>query len=225
LVALRARLYQRITHMPPLKYCQNFYMLPVLSQCGKMLSAIALLLATAGTSTSWAFDIGSYKARADTTLAELDPRNLPDSKATLARLDEMIAIGIVGMKEYSEREPRYAKLMEAAIADSQAMKIMTDAELEEKWGENRYGGDAVGVPLKSLNEFGTPRAYLELIVAPAEQYIYIRKWQSAKKARWLEQARNEAVELSKHRAPSMNRDPMNKDKRSKHQHKAAARGI
>jgi len=38
---------------------------------------------------------------------------------------------------------------------------------------------------------------LELIVAPAEQYIYIRKWQSAKKSRWLEQARNEAVELSK----------------------------
>jgi hypothetical protein len=171
--------------------------LPVLIQCGKRLGAFVLLLATAGTSASWAFDIGGYKGRADTTLAELNARNLPDSKATLARIDEMIAIGMAGMKEYSEHEPRYAKLMEAAIADSQAMKTMTDVELEEKWGENGYGGDAVGVPLKSLNEFGTPRTYLELIVAPAEQYIYIRKWQSARKARWLEQARNEAVELSK----------------------------
>jgi hypothetical protein len=183
--------------MPRLKHRQNFCMLPVPTQCGRMLSAFALLLVTAGTSTSWAFDIGGYKARADTTLAELNAKNLPDSKATLARLDEMIAIGIVGMKEYSEREPRYAKLMEAAIANSQAMKIMTDAELEEKWGEKGYGGNAVGVPLKSLEEFGAPRAYLELIIAPAEQYIYIRKWQSAKKSRWLEQARNEAVELSK----------------------------
>src|SRR3954452_15903755 len=163
--------------MPRLKYRRNFRILSVLIQCGKMLSAFALLLATAGASTSWAFDIDGYKARADTTLAELNTKNLPDSKATLARLDEMIAIGIAGLKEYSEREPRYARLMEAAIADSQAMKIMTDAELEEKWGEKGYGGDAVGVPLKPLNESGAPRAYLELIVAPAEQYIYIRKWQ------------------------------------------------
>src|SRR3954471_16366762 len=86
--------------MPRLKYRQNFCMLPILIQCGKMLSAFALLLATAGTSTSWAFDIGNYKARADTTLVELNAKNLPDSKATLARLDEMIAIRIVGMKEY-----------------------------------------------------------------------------------------------------------------------------
>jgi hypothetical protein len=53
-------------------------MLPILIQCGKMLSAFALLLATAGTSTSWAFDIGNYKARADTTLVELNAKNLPD---------------------------------------------------------------------------------------------------------------------------------------------------
>jgi len=172
-------------------------MLPILIQYRKMLNAFALLLATVGTSICWAFDIDGHKVRANTTLAELTAKNLPDSQATLVRLDEMIAIGIVGMKEFSEREPRYTRLMETAIADSQAMKIMTDAELEEKWGETGYDGNAVGVPLKSLDEFGAPRAYLELIVAPAEQYIYIRRWQSAKKARWLERARNEAAELSK----------------------------
>ena len=106
-------------------------------------------------------------------------------------------MGIVGMKEFAARQPKYAKLMNAAIADAQAMKGMTDAQLEEKWGEKGYGGDAVGIPLKSLEENGAPRAYLELIVDPAEQYIYVKRWQSVKKARLLEQARDEAVELIK----------------------------
>ena len=36
------------------------------------------------------------------------------------------------------------------------------------------------------------------VVGPAHQYIFVKKWESAKKARWLEQARDEAVELLKH---------------------------
>jgi hypothetical protein len=37
-----------------------------------------------------------------------------------------------------------------------------------------------------------------LVVGPATQYIFVKKWQSAKRAKWLEQARDEAVELLKH---------------------------
>ena len=78
------------------------------------------------------------------------------------------------------------------------MKGMTDVQIEEKWGETGTGGDAVGIPLKSLPETGEQRAFLELVVGPATQYIFVKKWQSAKRARWLEQARDEAVELLKH---------------------------
>jgi hypothetical protein len=163
---------------------------------GKTTCAVGLLMAmAAGLTSAWAFDRDGYKSRAEVTLADLNAKQLPDSKATLARLDEMIAIGIVGMKEYGARQPKYAKLMDAAIADSQAMKGMTDAQLEEKWGEKGYGGDAAGIPLKSVDE--SARAYLELIVAPSEQYIYIKRWQSVKKPHLLEQARDEAVELVK----------------------------
>jgi hypothetical protein len=42
------------------------------------------------------------------------------------------------------------------------------------------------------------RAYLELGVGPAHQYIFVKKWETAQKARWLESARDEAVELLKH---------------------------
>jgi hypothetical protein len=47
------------------------------------------------------------------------------------------------------------------------MKAMTDAEIEDKWGEKGTGGDSLGIPLKSLPQFGEERAYLELIVGPA----------------------------------------------------------
>jgi hypothetical protein len=165
----------------------------------KAACALGLFLTlAAGPAGTSGFDLNGYKTRAEVTLAELNTKRLVDSKATLARLDEMIALGIVGMKEYGAQHPKYAKLMEAAIADSQAMKGMTDVVLEEKWGETGTAGDAVGVPLKSLSDVGEQRAYLELAVGPAHQYIFVKKWESAKKARWLEQARDEAVELLKH---------------------------
>jgi hypothetical protein len=165
----------------------------------KLVLYLGILLAlAAGSTPALAFDKAGYKARAEATLAELNTKQLADSKATLARLDEMMAIGVVGMKEFGAKNPKYAKLMDAAAADCQAIKDMTDVQMEEKWGETGWGGDAVGVPLKTLANFGIERAYLELGVGPAHQYIFVKKWETARKARWLEQARDEAVELLKH---------------------------
>jgi hypothetical protein len=160
--------------------------------------ASLLLAPAAAFSDARAFDLNGFKARAETTLAEYNAKRLADSNATLARLDEMIAIGAVGMRQYGVSHPKYARLMDAAIADVPTMKGMTDVQIEEKWGETGTGGDAVGVPLKSLGENSEQRAYLELVVGPATQYIFVKKWQSAKRAKWLEQARDEAVELLKH---------------------------
>jgi hypothetical protein len=84
------------------------------------------------------------------------------------------------MKEYGTRQPEYAKRMNTTIADFQAMKGVTDAQLE---GEKGYGGDAVGISLKSSLKSSVQRAYLEFIVAPPEQCIHIKRWQSVKKAR------------------------------------------
>lgn len=170
-----------------------------LAQLSGTACSLAVFLAlVASASHAWAFDKDGYKARAETTLAELNTKRLTDSKATLARLDQMIAMGITGMKEYGAKQPKYARLMDAAAADCQAVKEMTDVQMEEKWGETGWGGDAVGVPLKTLGDFSVERAYLELGLGPAHQYIFIKKWETAKKTRWLEQARDEAVELLKH---------------------------
>ena len=149
-------------------------------------------------SPALAFDRAGFQSRLDATLAELQTKRLADSKATLARLDEMIELGKAGIKEYAAKQPKYAKLMEAVVADAAAMKGMTDPEIEDKWGEKGNGGDAVGVPLKSLDQFGEERAYMELVVGPAHTYLLIAKWQSAQKARWLDQAKDEVSELAEH---------------------------
>jgi hypothetical protein len=157
-----------------------------------------LLVVLTAAPQAQAFDIQAYRAQAEKTLTELNAKRLPDPDATLARLDEMMAMGIGGIKEYAAKQPKYAKLMNAAVADAPAMKQMTDVQLEDKWGEKGTAGDAVGVPLKTLSDMGVQRAYLELVVGPAHQYIFIKKYQTTKKARWLEEARDEAVELIKH---------------------------
>jgi hypothetical protein len=189
----------RSIYMNRLAWIRKLDWPPGFAQLGKAAFCLGIFLAlAAGPSAAWGFDKAGYKVRAEATLAELNSKKLADSKATLARLDEMIAMGIVGMKEYGAKNPKYAKLMDAAAADCQAIKSMTDVQMEEKWGETGSGGDAVGVPLKDLAEFGVERAYLELGLGPAHQYIFVKKWETAKKPRWLEQARDEAVELLKH---------------------------
>jgi hypothetical protein len=159
----------------------------------------ALLLAMVVSSTgAWAFDKVGFKSRLETTTTELATKTLVDSKATLARLDEMIKIGEAGAKEYGDRQPKFAKLMAAVTADADAMNGFTDAEIEGKWGEQGSGGDAVGIPLKSLGQFDETRAEIELIVSPAHAYIFIKKWETAQKSRWLDQAKDELTELSEH---------------------------
>jgi hypothetical protein len=157
-----------------------------------------LLAIAVGSSAAWAVDMEGYRSRLSATLAEVNTKSLPNSKATLARLDEMVAIGVVGAKEYAAKQPRFAKLMDAVVADAGPMKNYTDAEIEDKWGENGNAGDAIGVPLKSLGQFDATRAAMELIIGPAHAYIFIKKWESAPRARWLEQARDELSELQEH---------------------------
>ncbi len=157
-----------------------------------------LLAATLAVGSARAFDLSGYRARLETTTAEVKAKSIADPKATLARLDDMIRIGKTGAQEYAAREPKFAKLMGAAIVDAEAMRGLTDAEIEDKWGENGSAGDPVGVPLKSLGQFDETRAYLELMVSPAHTYIFLKKWQSSHKGQMLDKASDELAELSEH---------------------------
>jgi hypothetical protein len=149
-------------------------------------------------SSVWAFDQAGFVSRLEATKAELATKSLSDSKATLARLGEMMTLGAAGVKEYGAKQPKFARLMDAIVADAEAMKGFTDPEIEAKWGEQGVGGDAAGVPLKSLGQYDETRAALELVVGPAHAYILIKKWETARKVRWLDQAKDELTELSEH---------------------------
>ena len=88
--------------------------------------------------------------------------------------------------------------MEAVIANAPEMKKYSNSQLEDLWGEKGNGGDAVGVPLKSIGEFDAPRNVMELIVGPSAAYIHIKKWQTAQRVKWLEQASDELHETAEH---------------------------
>src|SRR4051812_48721496 len=53
-------------------------------------TATLLLTIVFGWTGAWAFDFDGYQSKAKATLVELNTKKLPDSNATLARLDEMI---------------------------------------------------------------------------------------------------------------------------------------
>ncbi len=161
-----------------------------------LLVAAALLGASAA--PAWAFDVAGYRSRLDTVLGQAKAKAMPDAKAAMAQLDEMVALGKAGAQEYAVRQPKFAKLMDAAIAASGTMKDLTDAEIEDKWGENGNAGDAAGVPLQSLGQFDETRGYLELMVGPSHAYIFLKKYASTHKSSWLDKAADELTELGEH---------------------------
>jgi hypothetical protein len=79
-------------------HARTQYAFRVFLRLGKTVCAVGLLL-NLGWSIAWAFDLNAYRSRSEVTLAEFNDKQLPDSSATLARLDEMIAIGSIAMKE------------------------------------------------------------------------------------------------------------------------------
>ena len=149
-------------------------------------------------SHAWAFDTAGYHAKLDAVVASVKSKSLGDGKAALAQLDELTAMGKSGAQEYAARDPKFAKLMAAAVASADTMHNLTDEEIEDTWGENGSAGDAAGVPLKSLGQFDTTRAYLELMVSPAHAYIFLKKWQSNHKSAQLDKTADELAELAEH---------------------------
>jgi hypothetical protein len=160
--------------------------------------ALALVLLAGAAVPAMAFDAAGYRARLEATQAEVASKTLANPDATLARLDEMVAIGIAAAKEYAAKEPKYAKLMDAVIANASDMKTYSDSQLEDMWGEKGTAGDAVGVPLSSLGDDAPPRNVMELIIGPSTVAIFVQKWQAGQRAKWLNQAADELKELSEH---------------------------
>ena len=78
------------------------------------------------------------------------------------------------------------------------MKAMTPDQLEAKWGDTGDAGDAVGVPLKSLDQFSKTRNYMDLVVHPARAYTFIKAWQTSKDKQALAEAKGELNEVLEH---------------------------
>ncbi|MFO1060570.1 MAG: hypothetical protein U1E53_26810 [Dongiaceae bacterium] len=159
---------------------------------------LSLVLLAGAAAPALAFDAAGYQTRLEATQADVAGKTLANPDATLARLDEMIEIGIAAAREYAAKEPKYAKLMEAVIANASDMKTYSETQLEEIWGEEGSGGDAVGFKLSSIGAEDPPRNVMELIVAPSMAAILVRKWETTQRAKWLAQAGDELKELSEH---------------------------
>jgi hypothetical protein len=159
---------------------------------------LSLALVAGAAVPALAFDAAGYQSRLDATRAEVASKTLANPDATLARLDEMVAIGIVAAREYAAKEPKYAKLMDAVIANASDMKTYSETQLEDLWGEEGSGGDAVGIKLSSIGAEDPPRNVMELIIAPSMAAILVKKWETTQRAKWLTQAGDELKEVSEH---------------------------
>eukprot|EP01037_Dinobryon_pediforme_P012900 gene12900-13001_t len=161
-------------------------------------AAIALLALALPPTASWAMDVATYKSLVDETLKELVSGKITDIDTTLHRQEKLMEIGKTGCAEYAGKEPKYAKLMEAVVADADGMKTMSPDNLEAAWGDEGSRGETFGIPLKSLDQFSKTRSYLDTVVHPATAYIWLQQYKTKKDKQALERAKGELKEVLEH---------------------------
>ncbi len=166
-----------------------------MSRSIKTLLAAAILFTPL---SAMAFDVDAYKATVTESVRELLTGTIADPAASLARQDKLIAMGVEACKENAKENPADAKIMELVIASAEGMKAMTPDQLEAKWGDSGDAGDAVGVPLKSLDQFSKTRNYIDVVVHPARAYTFIKDWQTSKSKQALAEAKGELGEVLEH---------------------------
>jgi hypothetical protein len=109
-----------------------------------------------------------------------------------------MAIGVEACREWAEKSPADAKLMELVIADAPGMTAMKPEKLEDQWGDEGTAGEAVGVPLSSLDQFSEVRNHLDLVVHPARAHDFIESYVQAKDRQALVQSKGELIEVIEH---------------------------
>jgi hypothetical protein len=164
----------------------------------RLLGAVCMAGLALASSPVFAFDRAGYAARVEATLKEAQSGSIADPKATLARLDELTAIGMTAAKEFGAKSPKWAKLMDQLVADAPSFNKKTGVEINDKWGEEGTVGDAIGIPFKDISQFGEERAYMELVVSPNVSYELVKKWEKTKKASELKELVDENNELTDH---------------------------
>jgi hypothetical protein len=160
--------------------------------------ALAFAVTGAMTASASAMDFDSYKKLTNEAIKEVIGGKIADADASLARLDKLMAIGLEGVAERAKAAPEDAKLMQLVTSSAPAMKTMKPEELEEAWGYEGNAGDAIGRPLKSIDQFAMTRNYLDTVVHPARAYTFVKDYVATKNAQDLEEAKGELNEVLEH---------------------------
>lgn len=139
-----------------------------------------------------------YESLTKETIQELVAGKIASPDATLARLKQAMEIGIAGCKEYIAKHPEDAALISKVIADAPGMTKMSAEALEEAWGDDGMAGDSVGRPLKSVDNNGVTRGFLDIVVHPARAYDLVVEFGKSHDVHALEEAKGELVESLEH---------------------------
>ncbi|WP_406856654.1 hypothetical protein ABEG18_03195 [Alsobacter sp. KACC 23698] len=159
------------------------------------LSSLFAILLTHGAS---AMDAVGYESLTKDTVKELVAGSFPDVAKSLSRLEKAMTLGIEACEEYAKANPADAVLIAHAVKATPGMKAMKPDELEAQWGDEGVAGDAIGRPLKDMDQFSMTRNYIDLIVHPARAYDYIVSWKASGDKQELEQAKGELIEVLEH---------------------------
>ncbi len=173
--------------------------MPCLSKPSLRLLFILAIQLIAG--AAQAFDHARYTTLARSGLSDISAliQNTPVDPARLrATLDEMLALGVQGCRDFLDQPTAHAKLIELVLEQSSTMTRLSTAEISAQW----YRGDLPkkhGIDIVALDHFGDISInYMDSIVHPATAQILLREYLATGDLFSLKAARHELKEAIEH---------------------------
>ena len=146
--------------------------------------------------SSIAMDVDTYKSLATETIQAVLSGSV-DVDDLINKQKKLIEIGVNGCKEYAEKSPADAKIMNLVVANADAMQAMTLDEIEPAWhdfgvlAENGIDGDAI-------DHFGPVISHMDAVLHPATAIIALRDYKNTGNPDLLGQVKDELSEVLEH---------------------------
>ncbi len=162
---------------------------------GKLLVASVLsIMLVSGASAA---DMASFKKMTKNTIRQAISGSISDIDKLIATQVKMLDIGVQGCKEYAQKSPKDAKIMNLVVQNAEKMKAMTLDEIEDAWHE---GGvlKKNGIDFDKIDHMGAALSHMDTVVHPATTYIALKEYKKTKDEDLLDQVKDELSEVLEH---------------------------
>jgi len=158
---------------------------------------VSLLLGCLYAGGATAIDSERYTKIANATIQEANGGFVTNINMLIDMQKTLIEIGVAGSKQYIQKHPEHANILNEVVTNAEKMMAMSLDEIENEWHQGKHMR-AQGYDLDKLDHFGSLFSLMDSIIHPATSYISLKEYKRTRDTKYLARASAELIEVVEH---------------------------